>query len=77
MCESLNNKKSLKAALQESYNAANDEDKKVMKETLDNLDIKLDETVEDEIPVEDPEAPIEDTMRHAWAWQCHLKETNA
>ena len=20
------------------------------------------------------EAPIEDTMRHAWAWQCHLKE---
>lgn len=23
------------------------------------------------------EAPIEDTMRHAWAWQCHLKETNA
>ena len=65
MCESLNNKKSLKAALQESYNAANDEDKKVMKETLDNLDIKLDETVEDEIPVEDPEAPIEETLVEA------------
>ena len=32
-----------------------------MKETLDNLDIKLDETIEDEIPVEDPEAPIEET----------------
>ena len=62
MCESLNNKKSLKAVLQESYNAANDEDKKVMKETLDNLDIKLDETIEDEIPVEDPEAPIEETL---------------
>ena len=45
MCESLNNKKSLKVALQESYDAANDEDKKVMKETLDNLDIKLDETI--------------------------------
>ena len=65
MCESLNNKKSLKAVLQESYDAANDEDKKVMKETLDNLDIKLDETVEDEIPVEDPEAPIEETLVEA------------
>ena len=65
MCESLSNKKSLKAALQESYDAANDKDKKVMKETLDNLDIKLDETVEDEIPVEDPEAPIEETLVEA------------
>ena len=65
MCESLNNKKSLKAALQESYNAANEKDKKVMKETLDNLDIKLDETAEDEIPVEDPEAPIEETLVEA------------
>ena len=65
MCESLSNKKSLKAVLQESYNAANDEDKKVMKETLDNLDIKLDETIEDEIPVEDPEAPIEEPLVEA------------
>ena len=65
MCESLNNKKSLKAALQESYDAANEKDKKVMKETLDNLDIKLDETIEDEIPVEDPEAPIEETLVEA------------
>lgn len=65
MCESLNNKKSLKAALRESYDAANEKDKKVMKETLDNLDIKLDETVEDEIPVEDPEAPIEETLVEA------------
>ena len=65
MCESLNNKKSLKVALQESYDAANDEDKKVMKETLDNVDIKLDETIEDEIPVEDPEAPIEETLVEA------------
>lgn len=65
MCESLNNKKSLKAALQESYDAANEKDKKVMKETLDNLDIKLDETAEDEIPIEDPEAPIEETLVEA------------
>ena len=65
MCESLNNKKSLKVALQESYDAANDEDKKVMKETLDNLDIKLDETAEDEIPIEDPEAPIEEPLVEA------------
>ena len=65
MCESLNNKKSLKAALQESYDAANEKDKKVMKETLDNLDIKLDETAEDEIPVEDPEVPIEETLVEA------------
>lgn len=65
MCESLNNKKSLKMALQESYDAANEKDKKVMKETLDNLDIKLDETAEDEIPVEDPEAPIEETLVEA------------
>ena len=65
MCESLNNKKSLKVALQESYDAANEKDKKVMKETLDNLDIKLDETIEDEIPVEDPEAPIEETLVEA------------
>ena len=74
MCESLNNKKSLKAALQESYNAANDEDKKVMKETLDNLDIKLDETVEDEIPVEDPEAPIEETLVEAGETQVEETE---
>ena len=65
MCESLSNKKSLKAALQESYDAANEKDKKVMKETLDNLDIKLDETAEDEIPIEDPEAPIEETLVEA------------
>ena len=36
-----------------------------MKESLENLDIKLDETVEDEIPVEDPEAPIEETLVEA------------
>ena len=48
MCESLNNKKSLKAVLQESYNAANDEDRKVMKETLDKLDISLDEDIDSE-----------------------------
>ena len=45
MTESLNNKKTLKAALQESYAAANDEDRKVMKESLDNLDIELAEAL--------------------------------
>lgn len=50
MCESLSNKKPLKAALQESYNAANDEDRKVMKETLDKLDISLGEEVDPDVP---------------------------
>lgn len=70
MTESLNNKKPLKAVLQESYDAANDEDKKVMKESLENLDIKLNES-EEEIPYEDPEetvdnsAPVEETLVEA------------
>jgi hypothetical protein len=62
MCESLNNKKPLKAVLQESYNAASEEDKKVMKESLDNLDIKLEDITEDNIPIEDPEAPTTDAL---------------
>ncbi len=50
MCESLDNKgKAMKKALTESLNEANEEDKLVMKDTLDNLDIKLDE----EEPVEE------------------------
>ena len=59
MTESLNHGKSLKTALQESYDAANDEDKKVIKESLDNLNIELTEAVvkEEEVPYEDPEAP--------------------
>ena len=40
--ESVGNK-SLKLALTESLNSANEEDKKVMQETLDNLGIKLEE----------------------------------
>ena len=44
MCESLDNKgMAMKKALTESLNEANEEDKLVMKDTLDNLDIKLDE----------------------------------
>lgn len=50
MCESLSNKKPLKAVLQESYNAANDEDRKVMKETLDKLDISLGEEIDPDVP---------------------------
>ena len=65
MCESFDGKKPLKAVLQESYDAATDEDKKVMKESLDNLDIKLDEAISDEIPVEDPEARDGETLVEA------------
>lgn len=59
MTESLNHGKSLKTALQESYDAANDEDKKVIKESLDNLNIELTEAVvkEEDVPYEDPETP--------------------
>ena len=66
MTESLSNKKPLKAVLQESYDAADDKDKNAIKEALDNLDIKLTEdVVEDNIPVEDPEAPVDDTLVEA------------
>lgn len=59
MTESLNHGKSLKTALQESYDAANDEDKKVIKESLDNLNIKLAEATvkEEDVPYEDPDMP--------------------
>lgn len=64
------NKKSLKVALKESYDAANDEDKKAIKESLDNLDIKLDiesdekldecdkALAEEEVEYEDPDAVL-------------------
>ena len=45
MCESLEHGKTLKAALTESLQNATADGKKIMKETLDNLDIKLDEDV--------------------------------
>ena len=41
--ESFNAQKSFKTALTESYNNSTEEEKKIMKETLDNLDIELDE----------------------------------
>ena len=57
--ESLNTSKTLKQALQESLNNASDEDKKVMKETLDNLEIdykeESDETEADTNEVIEPE----------------------
>ena len=66
MCEGFAGKKPLKAVLQESYDAADDKDKTAIKEALDNLDIKLTEEVqEEEIPIEDPEAPIEETLIEA------------
>ena len=57
--ESLETKKTLKQALQESLQNASDEDKKVMQETLDKLEIDyIDESVEnktDEVEVVEPE----------------------
>jgi len=50
MCESLNNKKTLKQALTESLKNAGEKDKEIMKEALDNLDIKVEETDEKDIP---------------------------
>ena len=50
------NKVNLRKALTESLEKASDEDKKVMKETLENLHIKLDEAEDEEIP----EEPIEE-----------------
>ena len=42
MHESFDGKKTLKTALQESYNAADEEGKKVMKESLENLEFNID-----------------------------------
>jgi hypothetical protein len=47
MCESLNSEGlKLKKALTESFNKASEEDKVIMKETLENLNISLEEAVE-------------------------------
>jgi len=48
MCESLGNK-TLRTALAESYDAADEKDKQIMKESLDNLNIKLTEDAELEL----------------------------
>jgi hypothetical protein len=49
MCESLNTEEQkLRKALTESFNEASDEDKAIMKETLDNLNIDLEEPVIEE-----------------------------
>lgn len=54
--ESLDPKQAnLKKALTEAYQTANDEDKKVMKESLDSLGIKLDEAKSLFVPVTNPE----------------------
>lgn len=57
--ESLNsNKKTLKQALLESYNKANEEDKKVMRETMDGLGDVL---VDEDVPMgSDPDAVVEE-----------------
>ena len=54
--ESLDTKQAnLKKALNEAYQKANDEDKKVMKESLDNLGIKLDEAKSLFVPITNPD----------------------
>ena len=81
MCESLDkNVVNLKKALTESINKASEEDKAIMKETLENLDIDIEASEEikeelvekklsiDEIPwdpEENPEALTEDTEEEA------------
>ena len=50
MCESLDkNTMSLKKALNESFNKASEEDKIIMKETLENLDIDIEEALDDNL----------------------------
>ena len=62
--ESVNNKKTLKQALVESLNSANDSDRKIMQETLDNLHIEIsqeDEKSSDDIKaVDNNEAIVEE-----------------
>ena len=62
--ESVNNKKTLKQALVESLNSANDSDRKIMEETLDNLHIEIgqeDEKSSDDIKaVDNNEAIVEE-----------------
>ena len=54
--EDLDNRKTMKQALTEDLNRASEEGKKIMKETLDSLNIKLDEDKdENETPLEDEE----------------------
>lgn len=53
--ESLNTKKNLRQALTEALQSASTEDKKIMKETLDNLNIKLDEDVKKVITTNEQE----------------------
>ena len=76
MCESLDkNSTSLKQALTESFNNASEEDKVIMKETLENLNITLDDNKltedfkpidysnvsVDDLPIWDPDAESEES----------------
>jgi hypothetical protein len=58
MCESLDTEGlKLKKALTESFNKASEEDKVIMKETLDNLNIDIEENISEE-PVEEPKKAL-------------------
>lgn len=58
--ESLNTNKSLKQALAESLNSASDSDRKIMQETLDSMNIKLDESLNIDMAVDNNKAEIEE-----------------
>ena len=65
--ESLDTKKSLKQTLTESLDAASEDDKVIMKETLENLNLILEDTKEEEIVDEivDDEVDVEDEIETA------------
>lgn len=91
MCESLDkNTAKLKKALTESINKASEEDKAIMKETLENLDIDIEasEEVEEELveknlsvdeipwdPEENPDVLTEDSEEEGAAEQTETEET--
>ena len=54
--ESLNTKKTLKQSLTESLKAANEDEKIIMKETLEKLNLIVEDKEEDEVEVEDTES---------------------
>lgn len=61
MAESLDtNKLNLRNALTESYNKASDEDKKVMKEALDNLKIKLDDSIQEDVNIDNASSKVDE-----------------
>lgn len=73
--ESLNNNKSLKQALAESLEKANDNDRKIMQETLNNININLNEDITDEsLNIQKSNLAVDDTKAKLEELQNTLKE---